>query len=107
MTSKQAVLMENHNDALLWWRKTEQKNRILVHIDSHFDFAWITDKDPQEILNAKTLSDFKASAKENLFWNLSNKKKDELTHIGNYIYPAIKENIVREFYWVVPVLGCP
>src|SRR3990167_3420610 len=102
MTSKQAVLMENHNDALLWWRKTEQKNRILVHIDSHFDFAWITDKDPQEILNAKTLSDFKASAKENLFWNLSNKKKDELTHIGNYIYPAIKENIVREFYWVVP-----
>src|SRR3990172_2875066 len=36
------------------------------------------------------------------FWNLTRKSSDELTHIGNYIYPAIKENIVREFYWVVP-----
>src|SRR3990167_7705497 len=102
MISKQAVLMENHNDALLWWRKTAQKNRILVHIDAHFDFAWITDKDTHEILNAKSISDFKTLAKENPFWNLTRKSSDELTHIGNYIYPAIKENIVREFYWVVP-----
>ncbi len=102
MHSKNTVLMENHNDALSWWRKTGQKNRILVHVDSHFDFAWITDRDPLEMLNVKSLSDFKTLAKKNPFWNFSGRKKDELTHIGNYIYPAIKENIVREFYWVVP-----
>ncbi|MBI5893816.1 MAG: UPF0489 family protein [Deltaproteobacteria bacterium] len=102
MLSKNISLMENHNDALLCWIKACQKNKILVHVDAHFDFAWIADKDPHEILNAKTISDFKRLAKENLFWNISNKKKDELTHIGNYIYPAIKEDIVREFYWVVP-----
>ena len=56
--------MENHNDALLWWRKTGQKNKILVHIDSHFDFAWITDKNPHEILNAKSILDFKTLAKK-------------------------------------------
>lgn len=102
MTSKQVVLMENHNDTLTCWRKTCQKNRILVHVDRHFDFAWITDKDPRELLNIKNISDFRTVAKEDIFWNLSGKREDELTHIGNYIYPAIKENIVREFYWVVP-----
>lgn len=102
MFSKNIVLMENHNDALSGWRKTGQKNRILVHVDSHFDFAWITDRDPHEILNAKSISDFRTLAKKNPFWNFSGRRKDELTHIGNYIYPAIKENIVREFYWVVP-----
>ena len=94
--------MENHNDALSEWRKSGQKDRILVHVDTHFDFAWITDRDPLEMLNVKSLSDFKEIAKKNPFWNFSGRKKDELTHIGNYIYPAIKENIVREFFWVVP-----
>lgn len=102
MHGKNVFLMENHNNALSCWRKTCQKNRILVHADSHFDFAWIADKNPQEILDVKSLADFKLAAKENLFWNLTRKSSEELTHIGNYIYPAIKENIVREFYWVLP-----
>jgi tetratricopeptide (TPR) repeat protein len=102
MFTKNVFLMENHNDALLCWRKTGQHEKILVHIDAHFDFAWIADKDPQDILNAKSLADFKRIAEKNLFWNLSNKTKDKLTHIGNYIYPAIKEDIVKEFNWVVP-----
>src|SRR3989338_7426657 len=102
MNSKNIFLMENHNDALSEWRKSGQKDRILVHVDTHFDFAWITDRDPLEMLNVKSLSDFKEIAKKNPFWNFSGRKKDELTHIGNYIYPAIKENIVREFFWVVP-----
>ncbi|KAF0121588.1 MAG: hypothetical protein FD151_1165 [bacterium] len=102
MFTKNVFSMENHNDALLCWRKTGQHKKILVHIDAHFDFAWIADKDPQDILNAKSLADFRRIAEKNLFWNLSNKTKGKLTHIGNYIYPAIKEDIVKEFNWVVP-----
>ncbi len=102
MHNKNVVLMENHNEALSWWRKTCQNKRILVHVDTHFDFAWIADRDPLDMLNVNSFSDFKAAAKESLFWNLSGKRENELIHIGNYIYPAINENIVREFYWVVP-----
>lgn len=102
MLSENVFLMEDHNEALLRWRKTCQRRKILVHIDAHFDFAWIADKDPLEVLNIKSISDFKTAAKKTPFWNFSGKGKDELTHIGNYIYPAIKEDIVKEFYWVVP-----
>lgn len=102
MPNKNVFLMENHNQALLLWRKTGQKNRILVHIDRHFDFVNILDKDPAGLLEARSIADFKKMAKNNFFWNLSGRKKDALVHIGNYIYPAVKENIVREFYWIVP-----
>lgn len=102
MRNKNVFLMENHNEAVLLWRKTGQKNRILVHIDSHFDFENILDKDPSCLLEIKTISGLKTTAEKNFFWNLTGRKEDELVHIGNYIYPAIKENIVSQFYWIVP-----
>src|SRR3989338_3072743 len=99
-------VMENHNEALAYWRRLGVKDKTLVHIDSHFDFAWITDSDPRALLSLKSLDDFKKNSLMNPLWNLSGRTKEELIHIGNYIEPAIKEGIVREFYWVVPDFLC-
>ena len=99
-------VMENHNEALAYWRRLGVKDKTLVHIDSHFDFAWITDSDPQALLSLKSLEGFKKNSLMNPLWNLSGRAKEELVHIGNYIEPAIKEGIVGEFFWVVPDFFC-
>lgn len=106
MFSSNIFLMENHNEALGFWRKRNLKDKTLVHIDSHFDFAWIADKDPAEILSLDSLDGFKKNIGKNHLWNLSGRPNEELVHIGNYIEPAIKEGIINEFYWVVPDYFC-
>ena len=96
------VMMEDHNQAYLAWKEAGLKRRILVHIDAHIDFAWIADRDPLEILQAQRLGEVERMLKDRLSWNLSRKRPQELIGIGNYIYPAMREGIVKEFYWVVP-----
>src|SRR5438093_356055 len=76
--------------------------RILVHIDAHMDWAWIADKDPRDLLQARSLTEVESVLKNRHLWNLSGRRSDELVHIGNYIYPALQEGIVKEFYWIVP-----
>lgn len=106
MTKTDIFLIENHNEALSLWRGLSLQNKTLVHIDRHFDFARISDKEPSEILAVKSFFELKKAAEKEPLWNLSRKTKDELVHIGNYIEPAIKEGIVNRFYWVVPDFLC-
>ncbi len=96
------VIMEDHNQAYLAWKRANLKNKILVHLDAHIDFAWIQDRNPLEILEAESLKDLDKALKDRLSWNVGGKSDNELIGIGNYIYPAMKEEIVREFYWVIP-----
>jgi len=96
------VMMENHNEAYLAWRGAGLKNKILVHLDAHIDFAWMRDKDPLKILEAEGTDELERILKDRSSWNLSAKAPDELVNIGNYVYPAMKDNIVKEFFWVLP-----
>lgn len=96
------VMMEDHDGAYRAWRQAGIRGRILVHIDAHFDWNWIAERDPQEILRARSLAQVEALLEERPLWNLSGREPHELIHIGNYIYPALQEGIVKEFYWVVP-----
>src|SRR2546428_9460424 len=96
------VMMEDHDGSYYAWKRAGIGGRILLHIDAHIDWAWIADKDPRALLQAQSLSQVELMLEERGLWNLNQRTNAELVHIGNYIYPALKEGIVREFYWVVP-----
>src|SRR5260370_41990787 len=65
-------LMENHDGAYYIWREAGVRRKILVHIDAHHDMWWVKDK------NAAFVT------------------------IANFICPALKKDLVKEVYWVVP-----
>jgi len=96
------LLMENHNDALSVWKEKGIKDRTLVHVDAHLDAVTIPQKDPLEILEAKSISEFNRIFEVKQNWNLTNKDFYNLVNIGNYIYAAIRDGLIREFWWVVP-----
>ena len=60
-------LIEDRHKSYYLWKRSDLKNRVLLHLDAHIDFG------PRN-----------------------------LTNIGNYIYPAIREGIVSEFCWIIP-----
>ena len=96
------VMMEDHDGAYYAWKQAAIRERILVHIDAHIDWNWIANKNPLDILQAQSLQQLESMLEEQSLWNLSGRRSEELVHIGNYIYPALQEGIVREFYWIVP-----
>jgi tetratricopeptide (TPR) repeat protein len=96
-------LIEDHDEALKIWKAEKVKNIDLVHIDAHMDFGFHPAKPVQKIFNeAKTIQQLKKSLEYNLAFRRYEKDFDKQTHIGNYIYPAIEEGVVRNFYWVIP-----
>jgi len=94
--------MENHNQALKVWKDRGIRNRILVHVDAHLDAGSIPQKDPLEILKADTISEVNRLLDNKQNWNLTKKDFYSLVDIGNYIYPAIRDGMIKEFWWVVP-----
>ncbi len=96
------VMMEDHDGAYYAWKRAGMRGRILLHLDAHIDWNWIADRDPLEILQAQSLKEIGPMLQERCLWNLSERQSKELVHIGNYIYPALREGIVSEFYWIVP-----
>lgn len=96
------LTMEDHDDAYYAWRQCGFRERILVHIDSHMDWDWLREHDPRDLLQAQTLTELDAMLKEQRRWTLSLRDRLDPIHIGNYIQPALREGIVREFYWVFP-----
>src|SRR2546425_5353721 len=96
------VTMEDHDGAYYAWKRAGVTGRILLHIDAHIDWNWIADKDPHNLLDARGLDQVDSMLEDRCLWNLSERRSEELVHIGNYIYPALQEGIVKEFYWVVP-----
>lgn len=95
-------LMEDHNEALEVWKQNGIRSRILVHVDAHMDVGSIPQKDPYEILEASNISEVNRLLEEEQNWNLTKKDFYSLVNIGNYIYPAIRDGLVKEFWWVVP-----
>ena len=96
-------LIEDHHQALKIWREKKIKNLDLVHIDAHLDFGLHAAKPiKQAIDDAKSVKDLKSSLEQSLAFTRYEKDFEKQTNIGNYIYPAMREGIVRDFYWVIP-----
>jgi len=96
-------LIEDHDEALRIWRENKIKSVDLVHIDAHIDFGFHPAKSIKRIfVEAGSLKELKKGLESSLSFMRYEKNFDKQTNIGNYIYPAIQEGIVKDFYWVIP-----
>jgi tetratricopeptide (TPR) repeat protein len=96
-------LKDNHDEALKVWRQLGVKNLDLVHVDAHLDFALHPARQPQEILaQADSIQQLKKNLEYTLCFLQFEKQLDKQTDIGNYIYPAMRDGIVDNFWWVTP-----
>ncbi len=100
MRPKAITMMEDHDKAYHAWQERDIRDRILVHVDAHIDFGWIPEIDLDEIGSGGL--DLSKSSKENPLLNPFLKPRRKMVNIGNYICPAIREGMVKKFYWVVP-----
>lgn len=99
---EQIMMMENHDQAYYAWRNAGLRDRIVVHVDAHIDVDWIPERDPAELLELQSLREFEEQSAKDSLWNFSGRSMGDLIQIGNYLNPALREGIVRSFYWVVP-----
>jgi len=91
--------MEDHSGAFIAWRLKKLKQRTIVHIDSHIDLDWVSDSDLKRIRNSRTAEKFIQLRLDPLHPEESSRKP---LSIMNYLYPSIKEGMVRELYWIPP-----
>ena len=93
---EKAVMMEDHDKAYSAWKERGIRDRILVHVDAHIDFGWIPEMDLDEFASSC------AGRKGGLLLNPFTTTRKKMVTIGNYICPAIRDGMVKKFYWVVP-----
>ena len=92
-------LIEDHDEVLKLWREKNIKGLDLVHIDAHIDFGFHPAKPIGKIFNeARSLKELKRGLEYSLAFMHYEKDFDKQSNIGNYIYPAIEENIVKNFW---------
>ncbi len=94
-------LLSDHDEALYVWQRLNIKNRLLLHFDAHIDFEWIADKDPIKILEQASLSEAFQIFKHSHGWRFSDSANNFL-HLGNYLYQALRDGMIRQWYWIVP-----
>ena len=96
-------LKDDHDEALKIWRKLGAKNLDLIHVDAHIDFVMHHARDPQEIFaQAMNLNQLKQNLEYTLSFLEYEKDLNKQTNIGNYIYPAMRDGLVKNFWWVIP-----
>jgi tetratricopeptide (TPR) repeat protein len=96
-------LVENHDEVLGIWRKQNIKALDVVHLDAHIDFGFYAAEPIEKVLSeAKSVKELKRKLEHTLNFLHYQKDFNQQANIGNYIYPAIGEGIVKNFYWVVP-----
>ena len=96
---RNVVLMENHNQALLVFKKLNVENRTLVHFDAHIDMNWIPD-DELSLINSPISPDSLKTFLKHPYQHYIPRKK--FVHVGNWIYPLLMDSSVTQFYWIVP-----
>jgi len=96
-------LIENHDEAYYFWKKLGLRNKPLVHLDAHIDFNFFPVKSfKQAMQEAKSKEALIRQLSTSLMYQRLNIGETSLTGIGNYIYPAMRDGIVGDFYWVIP-----
>lgn len=100
---KNIITIEDHHESYWAWKKRKFQNKIILHLDAHVDFGWFEVKEPAQILKeAKTLSEIKNFLEKKILFSRYEKTDEKLYTIGNYLYPALRDKIAKEIYWVIP-----
>jgi len=97
-------IIEDHDEALEIWRGQCLPKRIdLVHIDAHVDFEFYPAKTKTQVIDqAKDVRHLKRELEKFLLYQKFQQNFEKQLNIGNYVYPAMCEKIIKNFYWVVP-----
>lgn len=100
---KKVYLFEDHDRSLRIWRENGIEGLDLVHVDAHIDFGFHPAEPIEVILDqARSVADLKRRLEYSQAFSYFEKDFSKQVDIGNYIYPAMREGIVKDFYWVVP-----
>jgi len=103
MASGNIFLIEDHDEALRVWRAQGIKGLDLLHLDAHLDFdVYAACPISEVILKARSLKELKVGLEKSITYRSFQGDFSKQLNIGNYIFPAMQEDIVRDFYWVVP-----
>jgi len=103
MLSERIFLMEDHHEALEVWRKLKIKDALLVHIDAHIDFGYYALMPAQESFQAsRDLTELKKRLERLLLYEKYGKDLEGQASLANFIYPAMRDGIVKSFNWIVP-----
>lgn len=103
MPNGKIFLIEDHHQALEVWRKLRIKEAALIHIDAHVDFGFYALNSKLETLQtARCLTDLKKKLERLLLYEKYGKDLEQQANPANYIYPAMRDGIVRSFDWIVP-----
>lgn len=100
---KKIALIEDHHEAYFKWRKNNFKNLTLVHFDAHLDFFFPKVKNQNLIFQeAKSVAELRSQLEKALLFSQKKIAEEKLINIGNYIYSAMRDGIVADFFWVIP-----
>lgn len=91
-------LFENNSGALIVWRRAGVRDRILVHLDGHADLDWLPDV---TIARLAAASPEELRALERHPYAIDGKIHERFG-TWDFVYPAARLGLVREFVWVVP-----
>ncbi len=91
-------LFEHNSSTLIHWKRAAVRNRIVVHLDGHIDLDWLPDRTVTRLAaaNVEELSQLEIhpyAMDDQIFSGFA---------IYNFIYPAMRMGMVRDFWWVVP-----
>lgn len=96
-------LIEDHDEALEVWRRNKIRGMDLVHVDAHMDFGYYQAHSAEDIIRkSRSLTELKKGLEQSIAFNSFESDFEKQLNIGNYIYPAMREGIVNNFYWVIP-----
>jgi tetratricopeptide (TPR) repeat protein len=96
-------IFEDHDQSLTIWKKYKVRGLDLVHVDAHIDFGLPDAEDIATIVTqANSIKELKARLETSIAFQKYEDDFSKLINIGNYIYPAMRDGLVRDLYWVVP-----
>ncbi len=100
---KKVYLFEDHDWALKIWKKHRVKDLDLVHVDAHIDFGFHQAESVDTVLSqVHSVEELKRKLEYSIAFTHFENDFSKQIDIGNYIYPAMRDGIVRDFYWVIP-----
>ncbi|MDD5081385.1 MAG: UPF0489 family protein [Candidatus Omnitrophica bacterium] len=95
--------IEDHHEAYYFWLKNNIKNKPLVHFDAHIDFNYHKVRPYAEIFaQSRNKAEIIRQTTNKVIFDRYKGSEKSLVNIGNYIYSAMRDGIVSDFYWVIP-----
>jgi tetratricopeptide (TPR) repeat protein len=91
------LVVENHSQLLAKWAEQGIRDAVLINIDSHDDFRWITDEKVSKLKEIYQRRDWKR------FADADTTADRGLYHLGNWIYAGARLGMFKEICWVIPL----